>query len=154
MPIYDRRCKGNGCADGCSYQILDRLEPVDFEAPPCPLCGGDTERFWKQGSHPAVIPDEIPGGIEIRHGICNEDGTPRRYYSHSEMKREAKRRGLENLVEHVPTPGSDKSPYTTRWSSALSTEYLAGLKEMLERGSSSEGKTDHRDDSSRCSGDS
>ena len=64
-----------------------------------------------------VIPDEIPGGVEIRHGLCNPDGTPRRYYSHSEMKAEAKRRGLVNRVEHVTNPrsGSDKNPHTVRW---------------------------------------
>lgn len=33
-----------------------------------------------------VIADSIPGGVEIKHGICNEDGTPRRYYSKSEMR--------------------------------------------------------------------
>ncbi len=65
----------------------------------------------------SVTPDEIPGGVEIRHGICNEDGTPRRYYSRSEMAKEAKRRGLVNHVEHVTNPksGSDKNPHTTRW---------------------------------------
>jgi hypothetical protein len=63
----------------------------------------------------SVIGDDIPGGIEIRHGLCNEDGTPRRYYSKSEMDREAKKRGLVNRVEHIPLKGSDKSPHTTKW---------------------------------------
>ena len=62
-----------------------------------------------------VIGDDIPGGLEIRHGICNEDGSPRKYYSKSEMRAEAKRRGVENVVEHVPERGSDKSKHTTRW---------------------------------------
>jgi len=35
----------------------------------------------------AVIPDDIPGGVVIEHGICNDDGSPRTYYSRSEMKR-------------------------------------------------------------------
>lgn len=65
--------------------------------------------------HSNVIGDDIPGGILIRHGICNEDGTPRKYYSKSEMTKEAKRRGLVNLVEHVTEPGTDKSKHTTRW---------------------------------------
>jgi hypothetical protein len=65
----------------------------------------------------SAIGDDIPGGIEIRHGICNEDGTPRRYYTHSAMRAEAKRRGVYNHVEHVPNPssGSDRSKWTTRW---------------------------------------
>lgn len=63
----------------------------------------------------SVVADEIPGGMEIRHGLCNEDGSPRRYYSKSEMAAEAKRRGLTNYVRHVGLKGSDKSPHTTRW---------------------------------------
>jgi hypothetical protein len=64
-----------------------------------------------------VIPDDIPGGVWIRHGICNEDGSPRKYYSRSAMEKEAKRRGLVRWVEHVTNPqsGSDKSPHTKRW---------------------------------------
>ena len=41
-----------------------------------------------------VRPDDIPGGLVIEHGLCNEDGTPRTYYSHSEITRECARRGL------------------------------------------------------------
>jgi hypothetical protein len=75
-----------------------------------PFCKGGHGKY--KGS---VIADEIPGGVEIRHGLCNEDGSPRRYYSHSEIAKEAKRRGLVNRVEHVPLRGSDKSPHTTKW---------------------------------------
>ncbi len=107
MPFYDLICK-NGHEQ---YDLLLKLG----ERPACPTCQEPTETLWKTASH--VIGDDIPGGIEIRHGICNEDGTPRRYYSYSEMKKEAARRGLVNHVEHVPNPksGSDKSPHTTRW---------------------------------------
>lgn len=63
----------------------------------------------------SVIGDDIPGGIDIRHGICNPDGTPKRYYSKSSMAKAAAERGLANYVVHVPMKGSDKSPHTTRW---------------------------------------
>lgn len=43
---------------------------------------------------PVVRPDDIPGGLEIHHGLCNEDGTPRTYYSRSEIRLECERRGL------------------------------------------------------------
>lgn len=56
-----------------------------------------------------VVADDIPGGVEIRHGLCNSDGTPRRYYSKSEIAREAKARGFENRVRHI-----DGSPHTSR----------------------------------------
>lgn len=64
-----------------------------------------------------VITDDIPGGIEIKHGICHEDGSPRRYYSKSEMTKAAKAKGLVNHVEHVTRPGTDKSPHTSKWTS-------------------------------------
>ena len=35
---------------------------------------------------PTVWVDDIPGGIEITNGICNEDGTPKRYYSKTEIR--------------------------------------------------------------------
>lgn len=86
----------------------------------CESCGKELEvGGWPYCPHDKVshnvITDEIPGGVWIRHGICNEDGTPRKYYSKSEMVAEAKRRGLVNLVEHVPEHGSDKSRHTVRW---------------------------------------
>jgi hypothetical protein len=62
-----------------------------------------------------VIPDEIPGGMEIKHGLCNDDGSPRKYYSKSEMAAEAKRRGMLNYVVHQGSKGSDKSKHTVRW---------------------------------------
>lgn len=62
-----------------------------------------------------VITDEIPGGVWIRHGLCNEDGTPRKYYYKSEIAAEAKRRGLVNRVEHRTEPGTDKSRHTSKW---------------------------------------
>jgi hypothetical protein len=90
----------------------------------CEKCGhelqiGDYPFCSRDGSHKpgkfSVISDEIPGGIEIPHGLCNADGTPRRYYSKSEIAAEAKRRGLRNHVEHVTTPNTDKNKFTTRW---------------------------------------
>jgi hypothetical protein len=89
------------------------------ETTPCDKCG----HAIRMGEHPfcphgfgsvMTISDSIPGGIEIKHGLCNLDGTPRRYDSHSEIAAEAKKRGLSNVVVHVPKPGSDKSPHTTR----------------------------------------
>lgn len=111
MPIYDLTCKNN-------HEQLDVLLKIG-ERPACLICGEATETFWN-GRSAGVVDDSIPGGIEIRHGICNEDGSPRRYYSHTDMKKEAAKRGLRNRVEHVTVPGSDKSPYTTKWTSTPS----------------------------------
>jgi hypothetical protein len=62
------------------------------ERPPCPTCGAPTETLWTASSN--IIADDIPGGLEVRHGLCNDDGTPRKYYSKSEIYREAKKKGL------------------------------------------------------------
>ena len=76
-----------------------------------PFCKGSADDHVP--SHTGVIGDECD--VTVRHGICNADGTPRRYTSKSEMAKEAAKRGLENHVVHVPAPGSDKSKWTSRW---------------------------------------
>jgi hypothetical protein len=98
------------CAAG--HETLNVLLPFG-ERPAC-HCGATTEILWAGKSH-CVIADDIAGGVEIRHGLCNADGSPRKYYTHSEMRAEAKRRGFTNHVEHIGSRGSDKNPNTTRW---------------------------------------
>lgn len=41
-----------------------------------------------------VWADDIPGGVLIYNGLCNEDGTPRRFYSRSEMRLACKVKGV------------------------------------------------------------
>lgn len=53
--------------------------------------------------------------VLARHGLCNPDGTPHRYTSKTEMKREAEKRGLTNYVVHTPERGTDKSKLTQKW---------------------------------------
>lgn len=55
-----------------------------------------------------IAVDGIPGGIEIRHGLCNEDGSPRRYDSKTEIYREANRRGYT-------ISGDTPKPYPVAW---------------------------------------
>lgn len=111
MPMYDRLCIDNEC----KTELIDCWEPIEAPEVKCPKCGKETERAWI-GKVSGVIGDDIPGGVWIRHGICNEDGTPRKYYSKSEMAKEAERRNLINRVEHVPdSQGTDKAKHTTRW---------------------------------------
>ncbi len=66
-----------------------------YELPKCPTCSQPAARVADDVNQaPGVIPDDIPGGIDIRHGLCNSDGSPRRYYSKTEIRAEAARRGL------------------------------------------------------------
>lgn len=107
MPFYDKSCRS------CGAVTIDVLEAV-YAAPALCQCGGETERVWL-GKASSVTPDDIPGGYWVKHGLCNDDGTPRKYYSKSEMRREAARRGLENHVVHIGTQGGDRSKITSRW---------------------------------------
>jgi hypothetical protein len=75
-------------------------------------CGHRMQPVWR-GHANSVIGDECD--VTVKHAICNEDGTPRRYTSKEEMKREAEKRGWTNYVVHQPPPGSDKSKHTQRW---------------------------------------
>lgn len=92
MPIYNLVCKNN-------HEQIDVLLKLG-ERPPCPVCGGATETLWSNPTTASnIIGDEIPGGMWVRHGICNPDGTPRKYYTKSEMAAEAKKRGLVNHTD-------------------------------------------------------
>lgn len=109
MPMYDRKC------DSCGETKIDLYEGINIPDPFCDKCdGGCLRRAWL-GHANHVIADDIPGGIWIDNGICNEDGTPRKYYSKSEMARVAKERGMVNMVRHTTEKGTDKNPHTTRW---------------------------------------
>jgi hypothetical protein len=104
MPIYDMAC------NKCGAEFVDVYFPAVTATMPCEKCGGECVHLWRPGY---VVSDECD--VWIRHGICNPDGTARHYRFKSEMRAEAKRRGLVNKVEHVGLPGSDKSPHTSKW---------------------------------------
>lgn len=76
-----------------------------YESPKCGGCGQPAARVVAEpiGQAPAVVPDDIPGGLEVKHAICNPDGSPKKYYSKSEIRAEAARRGYTILGE---TPGA------------------------------------------------
>lgn len=111
MPMYDRK------GVSCEHVLVDCWEPITPPTVVCPECGGETQRVWLNSKSPNVIGDDIPGGYEVKHGACNEDGSPRKFYSKSEIVRAAKERGWVPHVQHVTDPrsGSDKSKHTKRW---------------------------------------
>jgi hypothetical protein len=83
----------------------------DYQIPvPCSLCKKDSyPNYGEKGTSPGIATDEIPGGIEIRHAICNPDGSPKRYYSKTEIKRAANERGYT-------IAGDTPKPYRVNWS--------------------------------------
>ena len=91
MPVFDRQCS-NG------HTKLDCIEPSVVTVDPVCACGEPMKRVWMQRAN-AVKDDSIPGGVWIEHGLCNPDGTARRYDSYSDIRREAAARGLIHASE-------------------------------------------------------
>lgn len=42
----------------------------------------------------AVWQDDIPGGLAITNALCNEDGSPRTFYSRSEIRAACQAKGI------------------------------------------------------------
>lgn len=97
----------------CEKQFIDVLtrDLGDTEFT-CAHCGGKCVKVFI-GKPPSVIGDECD--ITVKHGLCNPDGSPRRYRSKAEMAAEGRRRNLTNAVDHIGAPGSDKNRNTQRW---------------------------------------
>lgn len=110
--MYDKVC------NACAAVQMDVWEPMTTPIVLCG-CGGEMQRATLNAAAlpvrkaPGVIGDECD--IYAQNGICNPDGSPRRYSSKSEMAREAAQRGLVNHVTHLGSQGSDKSRFTTKW---------------------------------------
>lgn len=68
----------------------------DYDLPfACPKCDLDTDLVSDVvGRSSGVVTDDIPGGMLIHNGICHDDGTPKRYYSKTDIKRAANAKGL------------------------------------------------------------
>lgn len=109
MRMIDLKCAA------CARITYDHLERDEDKTRPACECGGQTERVFLPTKTGGVIDDSIPGGLWISNGLCNRDGTPKRYDSHSDIRKEAYKRGLEQHVVHQPARGSDKSKNTTKW---------------------------------------
>jgi hypothetical protein len=121
MPMYDY-----SCSEGHDFEAL---RPMGTQETLCPVhvedkneedgepyireCGKVAQRVWRATPTGGVIGDEID--VTIKHGLCHPDGTPRRFRSRAELRREEQRTGWSNHVEHIGTQGSDKSKHTTRW---------------------------------------
>ena len=64
-----------------------RLLRWDYDpVPQCPSCSSPmTSETFSAGQAPAVHGDEMDEVIE--HGVCHDDGTPRRFTSKAELRR-------------------------------------------------------------------
>jgi hypothetical protein len=103
---YNQRCLS------CDWQ--DEIQAEPFANPPCPTCGGATERLWSapRGGH-FVIGDEFVGG-RVYNNLGHE---PMVIQSRSELRAVLKARGLREYVTHEGGTEGDRSAHTTRWAS-------------------------------------
>jgi hypothetical protein len=83
-------------------QLSFELWHWDYERPSCPQCLAPLTLQTKPTSH-GIICDDIPGGLDVRHAICNPDGSPKRYYSKSAI-REAARKAGWTIDGETPQP--------------------------------------------------
>lgn len=101
MPRYDLICKN-------SHETIDHIKGMNEPYPLCPKCGEQTERLWSASA--GIIVDDFPGGYVVRHGLVNPDGSPRTFYSKTEIKRACNELGWKQADD---TPGK---PYKVHWS--------------------------------------
>lgn len=85
----------------------------------CPKCCVELKvGDWPFCPHPNAVTYNAIGDecdVWIRHGLCNEDGTPKHYTSKEQIRKDAQAAGLTNMVRHVGENGTDKAKHTTRW---------------------------------------
>lgn len=103
MPATRHVMKRRYYVCSCGADLIEIRWSYD-PLPTCHKCSAEMKEDYGQfGLAPAVIGDEIPGGLEVRHGICNPDGTPKRYYSKSEIRRAAAEAGY-TISGETPKP--------------------------------------------------
>ena len=83
----------------------------------CETCGAEyAVGDWPWCPHGkyggANIVDTLPGGPTLIENLANE---PIYVESKSQLRREAKARGLRWEPRHAPGPHGDKSKHTSRW---------------------------------------
>ena len=111
MPRYDVECTVCGHEAEVVAHWSDKWVPCRATLADGTVCGAETERVWK-GKAPAVIDDQLIGGAKF---IENLDVKPVWCESKTQLKREAKARGLVQVDRHACLPGTDKAKYTTKW---------------------------------------
>ena len=112
MPRYDLVCPSG-------HELLNVTHSIKEDHPKCMECGLHMETLWRTYNG-GVEQDSIEGGLEIQHGsgIINPDGSPKRYYSKTELRRACNEAGWS-------ISGDTPKPYKVAWSGRRKTN--AGL---------------------------
>ena len=124
MPVFDRKCTT------CDWLTDFALEPVTDPHPPCPDCGGETERYMA-GHGPMVIPDTYATPV-VDSVMTNKRQI---HYSRSERKARMKNNRLREFERWTSGNESDKSCLMPRWG-GMSQSILDGWREFFNRDNS------------------
>jgi hypothetical protein len=94
---------------GCACGFKGLVFGWDYQMPlPCPSCGAATHDATDRPHGTLMIAtDDIPGGMLVPHAICNDDGTPKRYYSKSEIREAARQKGW-TISGETPKPAGSR----------------------------------------------
>lgn len=106
MPVARQilKMRHYACSE-CNAQVSELRWNYD-QPPQCLACCKQMDEMYDVvNTSTSVIGDECD--IVVRHGICHEDGSPRRYRFKSEMRRVARDRGLV-ISGDTPNPSSDR----------------------------------------------
>jgi hypothetical protein len=116
---WSSTCRNTECG------FKGRILGWDYDLPlDCPKCGEPTELLHEifNTAH-GIATDDIPGGLAVRHGVCHDDGSPRMFYSKTDLKRALNEKGLCIVGD---TPGR---PYKVTWSGKVDTNYTGRREE-------------------------
>lgn len=95
MQMVDAQCRVCGHRAEALQREKGGIAPCSEKG-----CGGERERIYTDNPvRTAVHTDDIPGGVWIKHGICNEDGTPKRYDTRHAIREATRKAGLLSLEE-------------------------------------------------------
>lgn len=91
------------CKCGFSGRIYGKTEALPLD---CPRCGAKTTLIDNRIERaPGVVGDSFPGGsyMDVPHAVCHADGTPRRFYSKTDLKKALNKAGY-TISGDTPKP--------------------------------------------------
>ena len=100
----------------CGCGFVGKIRGWSNEFPlPCPTCGAPTDLVDDRPKYsPMIATDSLVGGLEVPHGkgIINPDGSPKKYYSKTDLYRALNENGW-NIVGDTP------KEYKVHWSGKM-----------------------------------
>jgi hypothetical protein len=80
-----------------------------------------------------VWADDIPGGVEIAHGLCNADGSPRRFDSRSAIRAACLAKGLVPWTDIYTEDRTKDARVHADWLKSGEAQYARKLRVEARR---------------------